>query len=71
MRNRHTLPSGGYPMGPADALRAVKLLEPKVVVPIHYNTFDHIRHPHSFARRVEAETPARVVILGPGESYRL
>jgi L-ascorbate metabolism protein UlaG (beta-lactamase superfamily) len=67
------LPIGdNYTMGPDDALRAVKLLEPKVVIPIHYDTFDLIRQdPQSFARRVEAETPARVVILRPGESHRL
>jgi len=67
------LPIGdNYTMGPDDAFRAVKLLEPKVVIPIHYDTFDLIRQdPGSFARRVEAETSARVVILRPGESYRV
>ena len=30
-------------MGPDDALRAVKLIKPKQVVPIHYNTFDIIK----------------------------
>ena len=67
------LPIGdNYTMGPDDALRAVKLLEPRVVIPIHYDTFDLIRQdPGSFARRVESETPARVVILQPGGSYRV
>ena len=67
------LPIGdNYTMGPDDALRAVKLLEPKVVVPIHYDTFDLIRQDAGmFARRVEAETSARVVILSPGDSYSL
>jgi len=32
-----------YTMGPDDALRAVKLLRPRVVVPIHFNTFPVIR----------------------------
>ena len=52
------LPIGdNFTMGPDDALRAVKLLEPKVVIPIHYDTFDVIKQdPHAFARRVEAET---------------
>lgn len=64
------LPIGdNFTMGPDDALEAVKYLQPKVVVPMHYNTFDLIRQdPQSFARRVEAETPARCVVLGPGES---
>src|SRR5262245_15984036 len=34
------LPIGdNYTMGPDDALRAVKFLSPKMVVPIHYNTW--------------------------------
>lgn len=38
------LPIGdNFTMGPQDALRAVKFLEPKVVIPIHYNTFDLIK----------------------------
>jgi len=67
------LPIGdNFTMGPDDALRAVKLLEPKVVIPIHYGTFDVIKQdPHAFAVRVEAETSARCVVLNPGESYRL
>jgi L-ascorbate metabolism protein UlaG (beta-lactamase superfamily) len=67
------LPIGdNFTMGPDDALRAVKLLEPKVVIPIHYDTFDVIKQdPHAFASRVEAETSAKCVVLKPGESYRL
>jgi L-ascorbate metabolism protein UlaG (beta-lactamase superfamily) len=67
------LPIGdNFTMGPDDALRAVKLLTPKVVIPIHYDTFDVIKQdPHAFATRVECETPARCIVLKPGESYRL
>ena len=67
------LPIGdNFTMGPEDALRAVKLLEPQVVIPIHYNTFDVIQQdPQAFAARVEAETPARCVVLQPGQTYRL
>lgn len=67
------LPIGdNFTMGPDDALRAVKLLLPKVVIPIHYDTFDVIKQdPHAFAARVEAETLAKCVVLKPGESYRL
>jgi L-ascorbate metabolism protein UlaG (beta-lactamase superfamily) len=67
------LPIGdNFTMGPDDALRAVELLEPRVVIPIHYNTFDVIQQdPHAFAARVEAEPPARCVVLKPGEHYRL
>jgi L-ascorbate metabolism protein UlaG (beta-lactamase superfamily) len=67
------LPIGdNFTMGPDDALRAVKLLEPKVVIPIHYDTFDVIRQdPQAFAARVEAETSTSCIVLKPGESYRL
>jgi L-ascorbate metabolism protein UlaG (beta-lactamase superfamily) len=27
-------------MGPEDAVREAKLIKPKVVIPMHYNTFD-------------------------------
>jgi L-ascorbate metabolism protein UlaG (beta-lactamase superfamily) len=67
------LPIGdNFTMGPEDALRAVKLLEPKVVIPIHYDTFDVIaQDPQTFAAQVEAETEAKCVILEPGETYRV
>ena len=67
------LPIGdNYTMGPDDALRAVKLLEPKFVVPIHYNTFDLIRQDvELWKQRVEAETAAKVAVLKPGESINL
>ena len=65
------LPIGdNFTMGPADALRAVKLLEPRVVIPIHYNTFDVIaQDPEAFAARVGAETSARCLVLRPGQSH--
>ena len=59
-------------MGPDDALRAVKLLRPKVVIPIHYNTWELIaQNPVSWADTVQEETNAKVVVLKPGESYEL
>ena len=61
-----------YTMGPDDALRAVKLLEPKVVIPIHYNTFPLLaQDENAWAARVQSETAAKVVVLKPGESYSL
>ncbi len=65
------LPIGdNFTMGPDDALRAVKLLAPKVVMPIHYNTFEVIaQDPQVWADRVRAETSAVPVVLQPGESY--
>jgi L-ascorbate metabolism protein UlaG (beta-lactamase superfamily) len=58
-----------YTMGPDDALRAVKLLHPKHVVPIHYNTFPLLNQDaEAWARRVEAETDTRAHVLKPGDS---
>jgi len=67
------LPIGdNYTMGPDDALHAVKLMAPKMVVPIHYNTFDLIRQdPQQWAERVQAETSTRVKVLQPGESIEI
>ena len=59
-----------FTMGPDDALRAVKFLQPKTVIPIHYNTWELIEQdPDAWAKRVENETDARVFVLKPGESY--
>ena len=61
-----------FTMGPDDALRAVKLLQPKVVVPIHYNTWDLIaQDANAWAERVQKETSTKVAVLKPGESYSI
>src|SRR5512136_19405 len=67
------LPIGdNYTMGPDDALRAVKLLQPKNVIPVHYNTWDLIAaDPNAWAKRVEVETAAKVYVMKPGESFTL
>ncbi len=59
-----------YTMGPDDALRAVKLLTPEHVIPIHYSTWGLIaQDPHAWAARVQAETDAQVHVLAPGEGF--
>lgn len=62
------LPIGdNYTMGPADAVRAVKLIQPKKVVPIHYNTWEIIAQDGpAWAARVKKETQAEPIILKPG-----
>ena len=67
------LPIGdNFTMGPDDALRAVKLIEPEQVIPIHYDTFEVIKQdPHTWALRVEKETAAKVTVMKPGESLEL
>ncbi len=67
------LPIGdNYTMGPDDALRAVELLQPRLVVPMHYNTFPVIEQdPEAFLARVAAETGIEGQVLKPGESLTL
>jgi L-ascorbate metabolism protein UlaG (beta-lactamase superfamily) len=67
------LPIGdNFTMGPDDALRAVKLLNPKHVIPVHYNTFDVIQQdPQAWADRVHAGTKAEAHVLAPGGTYSL
>ena len=57
------LPIGdNFTMGPDDALRAVKLLQPKAVVPMHFDTFDVIHQdPAEWAVRVGKETTGTLV----------
>jgi L-ascorbate metabolism protein UlaG (beta-lactamase superfamily) len=66
------LPIGdNYTMGPADALLAVKLLASRVVIPMHYNTFDPIRQDvQAWQAQVAAETDAKPVVLEPGGSFQ-
>ncbi|MER2153466.1 MAG: metal-dependent hydrolase [Solibacillus sp.] len=60
------LPIGdNFTMGPEDAAYAVSLLKPKIVVPVHYNTFPPIKQdPADFAKLVEG---SEVQVLQPGE----
>ncbi len=58
-----------FTMGPQDALEAVKLIQPKHVIPIHYNTFGLIRQDGAtFKQQVEQHTSASCTLLTPGES---
>jgi L-ascorbate metabolism protein UlaG (beta-lactamase superfamily) len=67
------LPIGdNYTMGPDDALRAVRLLKPKAVIPIHYSTFGLIKQDAAAWKiRVEAETGVPVHLLKPGDSITI
>ena len=67
------LPIGdNFTMGPADALEAVKMIKPKVVIPMHYDTWDVIaQDPNAFCERVKKETSSDCVVVKPGESYEI
>ncbi|MBN1424687.1 metal-dependent hydrolase [Candidatus Fermentibacteria bacterium] len=65
------LPVGDrFTMGPSDALRALRLLRPNVVIPMHYNTFDGIAQDIApWADEVTRTGLAMPVLLSPGQSY--
>jgi len=58
------LPIGdNFTMGPEDAARAVEFLNPKLAIPMHYNTFEVIKaDPRRFAEK--AGKRARVMEIG-------
>ena len=67
------LPIGdNFTMGPDDALRAVRLIQPRMAVPIHYNTFDIIKQdPHAWAVSVERETSTKVSVINSGDGFEI
>jgi L-ascorbate metabolism protein UlaG (beta-lactamase superfamily) len=67
------LPIGdNFTMGPDDALRAVELIRPEVVIPVHFDTWPPIRQDaEGWVNRVNEETDAEAVLLKPGETYTL
>jgi L-ascorbate metabolism protein UlaG (beta-lactamase superfamily) len=67
------LPIGDYyTMGPDDAVRAVRLLHPRFVLPIHYGTFPRIEQDaEAWAARVKNETSAQPIVLKPGDWFEI
>jgi len=67
------MPIGGYyTMGPTEAAEAVKILKPKIVIPMHYKTFPVlIQVSTEFVKMVHEKAPdVNVVVLKPGGSYQ-
>lgn len=67
------LPIGGFfTMDPKQAAMAVELVNPKIAIPMHYNTWPAIEQdPKDFERLVKKSSKAKVVILEPGESLEV
>ena len=66
------LPIGGhFTMDPVEAAKAVELIRPKVVIPMHYGTFPILYGtPEEFKGLVEEKClPCKVVVLKPGEKW--
>lgn len=66
------LPIGDfYTMGIKGALKAIELIKPEIVIPMHYNTFPPIKqNPEEFKEKAE-KLGVKVVILKPGESFEV
>lgn len=63
------LPIGdNFTMGPEDAARAAEMIKPRVVIPVHYDTWPPIEQ-DTDAFRALVEPRSDVVVLAPGESY--
>lgn len=67
------LPIGDrFTMGTEDSLKALALLRPRMVVPMHYNTFEAIvQDVVDWAKKVHNNTPAIPIVLDPGGSHTL
>ncbi|MDR1708159.1 MAG: metal-dependent hydrolase [Candidatus Accumulibacter sp.] len=65
------LPIGDrFTMGPRDAARAVGMIKPRIVVPMHYDTWPMLKQdPAAFKKEVEGSTGARVVVLAVGAEF--
>ncbi|NCY21211.1 metal-dependent hydrolase [bacterium] len=66
------LPIGdNFTMGPEDAAEAVRMLKPKLAVPMHYNTFEMIEvNPERFAKAT-AKLDCKVEVMRPGATLQL
>lgn len=67
------LPIGDrFTMGPDDSIAAVKLLNPRRVVPSHFNTWPPIaQDATAWAARVRSETKTDPIVLEPGGTFTI
>ena len=65
------VPIGGhYTMDRYDAVTAVEFVNPRTVIPCHYDTFPPIEtDAQAFKSDTEGQTDAEVVVLQPGQSH--
>ncbi|TGC07454.1 metal-dependent hydrolase [Methanolobus halotolerans] len=67
------VPIGGrYTMDARDAALAVRMLQPKIAIPMHYNTYERIKQdPHIFVSCVKKVSDTDVVLMDVNESIIL
>lgn len=67
------LPIGDhFTMGPDDSIRAIRLIQPKYVMPVHYNTWPPLQqNVAEWAESVNRDTAAQPIVMDPGGTYTL
>lgn len=67
------LPIGDtYTMGIDDSIKAIRLLRPRYVIPMHYNTFPPIvQNVTEWAEMVNRDTDAMPIVTDPGLTFTL
>ena len=66
------LPIGdNFTMGPEDAAEAAKMVQTKMVIPVHYDTFGYIKTDHSKAKALFEKNGLELKFLAIGESINL
>ena len=66
------LPIGdNFTMGIEDAVLAVGFLKPRIVIPMHYNTFEVIKQDPEIFKKSLPRKDVRVEIMKPGESIEV
>ena len=65
------LPIGDlFTMGPADSIEAIKLIQPKQVLPSHFGTWPPIEQDaEAWAEQVRKQTEAEPIVLSPGDRH--
>ena len=67
------LPIGDlFTMGPEDSVAATKLIQPKTVLPTHFNTWLPIeQNAVQWAEQIRSKTESAAAVLKPGETFAL
>lgn len=67
------LPIGDvFTMGVDDSIKATKMLDPRFVIPCHYNTFPPlVQDAGAWADRINRDTDAQPIVIDPGDSYTI
>ena len=61
-----------FTMGPEDSIEAINLINPRQVLPTHFNTWPPIEQDASdWAEMVKAKTGAHPVVLKPGDTHEI